>query len=171
MNNQTLWLIVFDAIAALALLMQAMVVLIAYVTMRKAMKNAQAEIQELRGTVVPMLTRSKELLEKVAPKVESVATDVADIAQAAKEQTARISVTTEEILARIHRQTSRVDNMVTGVVDGVEHAGNVVADGITRPVRQVAAMLASAKAFLTVLATGRRRERPEEVVTDQDMFV
>jgi len=32
-------------------------------------------------------------------------------------------------------------------------------------------MLAGAKAFLGVLATGRRRDRQADVITDQDMFV
>jgi len=171
MNNQIVWLIVFDAIAAFALVMQALVILIAYITMRKVMKDAHADIHELRTTVMPLLTRSKEILEKIAPKIESVATDVAEMAQTAREQTARISATTEEVLARVHRQTSRVDNMITSVVDGVEHASNMVADAVTRPVRQVTAMLASVKAFLGALATGRRSERPANVPTDQDMFV
>jgi hypothetical protein len=64
-----------------------------------------------------------------------------------------------------------VDHIVTNVVDGVEHASNVVAHSVTRPVRQVSAMLAGAKAFLGVLATGRRRDRQGEMVADQDMFV
>jgi hypothetical protein len=171
MNTQTIAQIVFDAIAATALLVQAMVVLAAYIAVRKAMKNTSADLQELRTSVIPTLTRLKEILEKVAPKVESISTDLADITQTAKEQTARISFTTDEILARVHRQTIRVDNMMTNVVDGVEHAGNVVSDSVSRPVRQVTAVLASVKAFLSVLARGRGYERPVEVVTDQDMFV
>ena len=171
MNIQILAQIAFDAIAAAALMVQATVILVAYITVRKAMKNTHSEIQELRTTVIPMLVKTKEILEKVAPKVETVAADVADIAKMAREQTEKISYTTDDILARVHRQSSRVDNMVTNVVDGVEHAGIVVADSVARPVRQVTAVLASVKAFLSVLARGRRYERPVEVVTDQDMFV
>lgn len=171
MNDQTMWQIVFDAIAAFALLTQAIVVLVAYITIRKVMNKAHSDIHELHSIAMPILARSKDLLEKVAPKIESVAADVADISQTAREQTAKISFTTDEILARVHRQTSRVDNMFTSVVDGVEHAGNVVADSVTRPVRQINAVLASVKAFLSVMTTGRRNERRAEIVTDQDMFV
>lgn len=171
MNNETLWLIVFVALTAFALLVQAIVMAVAYFTVRKALNSVQGEVSEIRSTVMPMLTRSKDLLEKVAPKVESVAADMADIAQAAREQSAHIRATADEILTRVNRQTSRVDNMFTGVIDSVEHAGNVVSDSVARPVRQVSAMLASAKAFLSVLATGRRPERPAEVIADQDMFV
>ena len=171
MNNQTIWQVIFDAIAALALLTQAIVVLVAYFTVRKAMKKATDDINELRSTAMPLLTKSKDILEKISPRVETITADVATITQTVKEQTARISFTTDEILARVHRQSSRVDNMMTSVVDGVEHASNMVSDSVTRPVRQIGAMLASVRAFLSVLATGRRRERPAEVVADQDMFV
>lgn len=170
MNNETLWLMIFVGVTAVALFGQFVVMLVAYFTVRKTINSVQNEVGEIRSTVMPMLNRSKELLEKVAPKVESVAADVADMAQSAREQTAHIRYTADEILARVYRQTSRVDNMITNVADGMEHAGNVMADSVTKPVRQVSAMLAAAKAFLGVLATGRRRDR-QEVIADQDMFV
>jgi methyl-accepting chemotaxis protein len=169
-NNETFWLMIFVGLTAVALLGQFIVMLAAFFMVRKSIKKVQDEVGEVRSTVMPMLSRSKELLEKVAPKVESVAADMADMAQSAREQTAHIRFTADEVLARVYRQTSRVDNMITNVADGVEHAGTVVADSVTKPVRQVSAMLAAAKAFLGVLATGRRRDR-QDVITDQDMFV
>jgi len=169
-HNETLWLMIFVGLTAVALLGQFIVMLAAFFMVRKSIKTVQDEVSEVRSTVMPMLNRSKELLEKVAPKVESVAADVADMAQSAREQTAHIRFTADEVLARVYRQTTRVDNMLTNVADGVEHAGMVVADSVTKPVRQVSAMLAAAKAFLGVLATGRRSER-HEAVPDQDMFV
>jgi uncharacterized protein YoxC len=169
MNNETLWLMIFVGLTAVALFGQFIVMLVAFFMVRKTLTSVQGEIGEIRSTVMPMITRSKELLEKVAPKVESVAADVADMAQSAREQTAHIRFTADEVLARVYRQTSRVDHMITHVADGVEHAGSVVADSVTKPVRQVSAMLAAAKAFLGVLATGRRNDR--QVVSDQDMFV
>ena len=169
-NNETFWLMIFVGLTAVALFGQFIVMLAAFFMVRKIIKTVQEEVGEVRSTVMPMLNRSKELLEKVAPKVESVAADVADMAQSAREQTAHIRFTADEVLARVYRQTSRMDNILTSVADGVEHAGNVVADSVTKPVRQVSAMLAAAKAFLGVLATGRRREG-QHVVTDQDMFV
>ncbi|MBS1804281.1 MAG: hypothetical protein JST28_13010 [Acidobacteria bacterium] len=169
-HSETFWLIVFVGLTAVALFGQFIVMLSAYFLVRKNIKTVQEEVSDLRSTVMPILNRSKDMLEKVAPKVESVAADMADMAQSAREQTAHIRFTADEVLARVYRQTSRVDNMITNVADGVEHASTVVADSVTKPVRQVSAILAAAKAFLGVLATGRRPDR-HEVVADQDMFV
>ena len=170
MNNETL-LLIFVGLTGFALLVQAIVVLVAFLTMRKTIVSLRSDVEEMRTSVMPILGMSKDFLEKVAPKVESIAADMADMAQRFREQTADLQVTTTEILDRVHRQTTRVDTIITGVIDSIEYASNVVADSVGRPVRQISAILASAKAFLSVLATGRRPGQQAEVVADQDMFV
>jgi len=169
MNNETL-LVIFVGLTGFALLVQAIVMLAAFLTMRKTVVSLQSDVHELRASAMPIIEKSRDTLEKLAPKIESVSNDVSDVVRTLREQTHQFQLVAGDVLDRVHRQTSRVDNMITNVADGVEHAGTVVADSVTRPVRQVSAMLAAAKAFLGVLATGRRRGR-QEVITDQDMFV
>ncbi len=171
MDNETKLLVIFVGITGFALLVQAIVMLVAFLTLRKTVKSLQVDVQELRTTAMPILAKSRETLEKVAPKLESVAADVADIAHALKRQSVEFQAVAGDILERVHRQTGRVDSMFTNVIDGVEHASNVVVGSVIKPVRQVTAMMAGAKAFLNVLATGRRPERPADVAADQDMFV
>jgi uncharacterized protein YoxC len=171
MNNETTLLVIFVGITGFALVVQAIVMLVAFLTMRKTIVSLQTDVQELRTTAMPILARTRETLEKVAPKIESIATDVADLARTLKEQSVEFQAVAAEILERVHRQTSRVDNMFTGMVDGVEQASNMVVDTVVKPVRRIAAMLAGAKAFFTVLATGRRPGQQVDVVADQDMFV
>lgn len=171
MNNETTLLVIFVGLTGFALVVQAIVMLVAFLTMRKSIISLQSDVQELRTTAMPILAKSRETLEKVAPKLESVATDVADIAHILKRQSVEFQAVAGDILERVHRQTSRVDNMFTNVVDSVERTSYVVVDSIGRPVRQLAAILASAKAFLTVLATGRRPDQQADIVADQDMFV
>jgi hypothetical protein len=96
---------------------------------------------------------------------------VAEITQVFKRQSIEFQAVAGDVLQRVHRQTSRVDNMFTNLADGVEHASNVVVDSVGRPVRQLSAIVAGAKAFLSVLKTGRRPDRQADVVADQDMFV
>lgn len=170
MNNEVL-LVAFVGLTGFAMLVQAIVMLVAFLTMRKTIMSLQSDVQEMRTSVMPILSRSKETIDRIAPKIESIATDMADLAQRAREQGIEVQATATEILDRIHRQTSRVDTMFTGLIDSVEYASNVVADSVTKPVRQISALLASAKAFLSVLATGRRPGQQAEVVQDQDMFV
>jgi hypothetical protein len=170
MNNETL-LVIFVGVTAVSFAVQAIVMLVACIMMRKAVKAVQSDVQELRTTAMPILAKSRDTLEKVAPKIESVSADVADIASMLKRQTGEFQLVAGDILDRVHRQTSRVDNMFTNMADGVEHASNVVVHSVVKPVRQVSAILAGAKAFLSVLTTGRRPSQQVDVVADQDMFV
>jgi len=170
MNNETL-LVIFVGITAVSFAVQAIVMLVACIMMRKAVKAVQLDVQELRTTAMPILAKSRDTLEKVAPKIESVSADVADIASMLKRQTGEFQLVASDILDRVHRQTSRVDNMFTNMADNVEHASNVVVHSVGKPVRQLTAILAGAKAFLSVLTTGRRPSQQVDVVADQDMFV
>ncbi|MGZ5120677.1 MAG: hypothetical protein ACXWCK_31785 [Burkholderiales bacterium] len=171
MNNETL-LVIFVGLTGFALLVQAIVMLAAFLTMRKTVVSLQADVHELRESAMPIIEKSRDTLEKLAPKIESVSNDVSDVVRTLREQTHQFQLVAGDVLDRVHRQTSRVDNMFTGVVDGVEHASNVVVDSVARPVRQVSAFLAGAKAFLGVLATGRRRPGDRvEVTANEDMFV
>jgi uncharacterized protein YoxC len=171
MNNETTWLIVFVALTALALSVQAIMAVAAFFIVRKTMKTVEGHVSELRTTAIPLLHKTKETLDKVRPKVESIADDVADITSRAREQSVHVQATASDILERVHRQTSRVDTILTNAIDGVEHASNVVSGSVAKPARKVGAFLAAAKAFLTVMRTGRRPGQQPEVVADQDMFV
>jgi uncharacterized protein YoxC len=170
MNNETL-LVVFVGLTGLALMVQAIVMVIGVVTVRKTIKSLHEDVSELRTTAMPLLVKSRETLDRVAPRIDSISRDMAQLAQTLREQGEEIHATASEVLERVQRQTNRVDTMFTSVADGVEHASNVVADTVTRPVRQAAAVIASAKAFLSVLATGKRPSRPANAGVDQDMFV
>jgi len=171
MNNETL-LVIFVGLTGFALLVQAIVMLAAFLTMRKTVVSLQSDVHELRASAMPIIEKSRDTLEKLAPKIESVSNDVSEVVRTLREQTHQFQLVAGDVLDRVHRQTSRVDNMFTGVVDSVEHASNVVVDSVARPVRQVSALLAGAKAFLGVLATGRRRPGDRvEVTANEDMFV
>jgi hypothetical protein len=171
MNNETRLLVIFVGLTAFALLVQAIVMLVAFLVMRKTVKSLQVDLQELRTTAMPILTKSRETLENVAPRLESVAANVADIAHVLKRQSVEFQAVAGDILERVHRQTSRVDNMFTNMADNVEHASNVVVGSVVKPVRQVSAIMAAAKAFLSVLTSGKRSNPQADVVADQDMFV
>src|SRR6476620_259420 len=170
MNHETL-LVIFVGLTAFALLVQAIVILAFFLAIRKHIGAVQSDIQELRTAATPILHKSREILDRVSPKIDSVATDVAGLARDLREQGIQVQATVGDILDRVQRQSSRVDSMFTSVVDGVEHASNVVADTVSKPVRQASAIVAAAKAFLNVMTSGRRPSRPARIATDQDMFV
>ncbi len=169
MNHDTL-LLIFVALTAIALLAEAVIMLALFLTVRKIGKVVQDHVGEVRGAVMPVIAKSREVIDRVSPKVESMATDLTQIVHNLHEQGIEIKASTSEILERVHRQSTRVDGMFTNLADGVEHAGQVMSETVTKPVRQVSAIVAAAKAFLSVLASGRRSDGRARSA-NEDMFV
>jgi hypothetical protein len=156
MNHETIWLIVFVALTAFALLVQAIAMVAAFFLVRKTINTLQGQINEVRATALPMLNKTKETLDKIRPKIESIADDMADLSSRVRAESVDVQAKASDILERVHRQTSRVDAILTNALDGVEHASNVVSGSVVKPARKMSAFLSAAKAFLSVMKTGRK---------------
>ena len=149
-DTQTIQLLIIG-IAALAVVMQAVVLIAILVALKKAATSMHADIQELRTSVTPLLLDSRDFITRVAPKIESTTNDVAEIVHTLREKTEALDTTVTEIMGRAQRQTTRVDGMVTDVLDSVDKVGDFVANAVSKPVRQISALVASARAVVQSL--------------------
>lgn len=169
-NNETL-LMIFVALTGVAVLLQAAVLLALYLAMRKSVKSIQDQVEDLRATVMPVLTESKDFLVRVGPKIDSVVSDLAELTHGLRAQGVEFQTSATEILERVRRQTSRLDSMLTGVLNAVDRAGGFVADAVNVPLRQMSAIAASAKAVVGALRTRTPAPAPTHSAADKDMFV
>ena len=112
MNHDTL-LVIFVGLTGFALLVQAIVMVAALVTVRKTVRALHEDVQELKTTAMPILAKSRETLDRVAPRIDSISKDMAVLAHTLREQGVELQATASEVLERVQRQTSRVDSMVT----------------------------------------------------------
>ena len=177
LDNQTI-LLFFVAITSLAMLTQAIVLLAIYLSMRKAAATIRDEIDELRSSVMPVVDNTRDLcarattlFEKISPKVESAATDLAELAHGLRLQTEEIQVSTLEVLDRVRRQSSRMDQMFSSVLDAVDRAGGFVAEVISKPVRQISGILASIRAVIEALNKPAPEGRPTHTPVNNNTFV
>ena len=177
-DNQTIQLVIIG-VAALAVVMHAVVLIAILLAMKKAATAMQRDIQELRASVTPIILDSRDFFERTAPKVEdfissvapkiddfitntapkveATASDVAEIVHTLRVKTAEAEFTVTEMLARAQRQTSRVDGMVTTALDSVERAGGFLEKSVSKPVKQISALVAAGRAVVQSLnATSSR---------------
>jgi hypothetical protein len=182
LDNQTTQLI-FIAITALAVLMQAIILLAIYLAVRKAANSVREEVEDLRASVMPILSTTRNLITRVAPNIEVATADLVEITHSLRAQTAQMETAATEIVGRVRRQTNRLDKMFSGVLDSVDKAGAFVADAVSKPVRQISGLVASLKAIVESLRasaaapaphrTQEHREYPQgdRSRSDTDMFV
>jgi hypothetical protein len=178
LDNQTILLALAVAIG-LAVLLQTIILLAMFVTMRKVVGAIREEAESLRAAVMPVifdvqeilassrvsLAHSQELfvnsqkfladaqgfLTRVSPKIESTAGDVAEITRVLRRQAIEMQYSTLEIMERVRMQSDRVDGMVSNFLDTVDRAGGFVTDVVSTPVRQISGVLRSAKAIIESL--------------------
>lgn len=183
-DNQTIELACI-AVTAMAVLLQAIVLFFIYLAMRKAIGSLRVEIEDLRSSIMPTIDNTRELVGstralvdntrrlfvRLAPKAEATAGDLARVAHGLREQTAELESATQEILGRVRFQMSRMDAMTTNGLDAVDRAGSFVAETVGKPVRQLAGVLAAAKAIVESLRASTHEPRHRRYSGDEDTFV
>jgi methyl-accepting chemotaxis protein len=160
------------AVIGLAMLLQTLILLLIFVAMRKAAASLQEEAANLRATITPVIFDARDMLAntqgilvnaqeflgnaqtvlaRVTPRIESVTSDAVEITHRLREQTAELQISAQEILEKVRRQSDRVDEMFSNLLNTLDHAGSFVAQTVSGPVRQVSSVLRSAKAIIESL--------------------
>lgn len=166
-NTETL-LIVMVAIIGFLVLAQFLAMIAMYFVFKKGMLAVTAHIEDFKGRALPVMDQSKEVLEntkhliaRLEPKLESAASDLAEMTRTASQEVKNLQLSTEEINQRVRNQAARVDAMTTNVLNNVDRAGHLLSVAVSAPVRQVSGVMAAAKAVMDVL----RRPAPASTRT------
>jgi methyl-accepting chemotaxis protein len=165
-DSQTIQLVIIG-IAALAVVMQAFVLIAILFALKKAATSIHKDVQELRTTLTPLLHETRDFIARVAPQIESTTNDVAEMAHTWREKTTELDLAVTEIVARAQQQTSRVDGMVTSVLDSAERVGEFVSDRVSKPVRHISALVAAARAVVQSLSETAPRSHASSGSVDQ----
>ena len=161
-TNVQLTILALVAVGALALVLQTIFLIVLATVARKAVRSLREELEEYRSSIMPIVTKTRDLMERLGPRIEDAAGELAEVTRSLRLQTADIQKAADDIIARTQRQASRVDGMLTTVFDGVERAGSFVAETVHKPMRQLSGVIASVKA---VVETLRAPEAPHRAHT------
>jgi methyl-accepting chemotaxis protein len=165
-------LLAFACVTGLAMLLQTILLLVVAVAVRKTAKSLREEAENLRSSVMPVIYDARDTLAntqivigsaqelvanaqsafaRMAPKIESATGDLAEIAQGLRVQTAEIQLAAMEVMDRVRKQTNRLDEMCSSLMDTMDRAGGFVANAVSTPVRQVSRILTTVKAVVESL--------------------
>jgi hypothetical protein len=163
LDNETI-LLAFVAVTGLAVLMQAIILLVIFITMRKAAESIRKELEGLRTSLMPVLSETLDVLTsthkffgRMAPKIEAVSDDLEAMAHGLRAQSVQFQSSLEEILERARIQGKRLDGMVSHLLDTLEYAEDFMTVMVCKPVRQISGIVRAAKAVVESLRSTRRR--------------
>jgi uncharacterized protein YoxC len=174
LDNETI-LLAFVAVTGLAVLLQAIILLAIFITLRKAIRSAREESDKLRSSLMPIIYETRDILAstqgflgRIAPRLEAAADDLAEIMHGVRAQSVELQSSAQEILERVRVQSERLDKMFSGLLDTAGNAGEFVVETIGAPVRQVSRVLRAAKAIVESLRTPPARRRPLQASISED---
>ncbi len=172
LNSQTVQLVIVAGVAV-TMLLQAFALLAIFTTLKKSAEAMRQDIDQLRGAIMPVVEKVSELLATTGPKIDSAASDLAVVSGNLRKQTADVQAAANDVIERLRRQSARVDQILTGILDTVDRATGFMSDAVTKPMRQLAGLLASAKAIVESLKSESRDPRApiDQPHGDNDMYV
>jgi ABC-type transporter Mla subunit MlaD len=165
--------LIFAGVAALALLLQAIVLLAIFFGIRKAISTLREDFEDIRTSVTPFVKDAHQVFTRVAPKIEETTADVAALTHTLRAQSEDLKVASAEIIEKARRQATRLDSMATNVLDTADRAGAFVNEAVSKPMRQLNGILASIRAVVESLRTPEpaARTRTNHKPGDPEMFV
>ncbi|HEV2493952.1 MAG TPA: hypothetical protein VG204_12880 [Terriglobia bacterium] len=168
------WLVVFVLLAAIAILLQALVMVGIYFALQNLHRDILGIQVDTKQKLESLSQMSQRVIEFVADSrepVRTLTTNLAEISRTLRERTAQWDGVAEDLADRTRLQIIRLDQMVTALVERAESTAGVVEKSILTPVQEVTAVLAGIRKGLDFLFTRRRATSVSDVAQDEQMFI
>ncbi len=162
------WVEFFSIIAAIALVVQVVILTALFFQLRRTTENMNRLVGELHSRVGPILTRVQILLDDTQPKISSMVNDASHIVYLARGQAQKIDRVFTDAADRLRGQLVHADRILTGTLEAVEDAGAKFKHSFWRPVQKASALVQGIKVGLDLLRSRHGRSRGDEPREQQE---
>jgi hypothetical protein len=167
-TTQTL-LVIFIAVAAVSILMQAGFTVAMFFGARKAQKKLMDLADDVRLHALPAIMSSREVIQDISPKLKSITENLNATSATFRSRADQVSGFVGDVTGKAQAQASRVDGMVKGTLDQLTFAVQAIEHGVAAPVRQVNGIINGLRAGVEVM---RKKTPDNHLDPDQeDLFV
>src|SRR5260370_32291281 len=117
------WLEVFCIIAAIALVIQVVILTLLFFELRRTSENTNRLVMDLQSRVGPILTRVQILLDDTQPKISNMVNDASHIVYLARGQAQKVDRVFTDAADRLRGQLLHADRILTGTIGAGEDGG------------------------------------------------
>src|SRR5690348_3947388 len=125
-SDYYLVLVIFTAVTAFSLLLQACCLLGMAIVVRKSMKKMQALAEEAKGKALPVIASAQTLIDDISPKLKTATSELSDISQKLRHQAQNLNETMDNALVKANSQIHRIDEMLTTSFNAVDQASKAL---------------------------------------------
>ena len=164
------WLIVFVALTAVAILLQAGILAGMYFAMRKTSSKVESLAEEVKTKVLPTAELAHSMVAEMRPRIENIVENVSASTTVMRTQVERIDATLTDIVDRTRLQVIRADEFVNSTMDKLEETREAVQRTVVSPVRQISGLMHGVTVGLEAFFSRKRERNPANVQQDE-MFI
>ncbi len=167
---------VFIAVTAAAVLLQAGILTALYLAVRKSNARLEALAVEVKTKAVPTLETAQAMLTELRPRLTVIADNLMETTVSVRSQVDRVDATVSDAVDRARLQVIRADELLSRTLDRVEETSDIVHQTVVSPVRQFSGLIQGVTAGIEFLlgGRGRRNGRSREArrpVPQDEMFI
>ena len=167
---------IFIAVTAVAVILQAGLLLGMYLAMRKTSTRLESLAEEVKTKALPAIDSAQALIADIRPKLQIIADNLAETTSTMREQVQRVDATVNDVVDRARLQVIRADDLFTRTLDRVEETSEIVHKTVVSPVRQFSGLIQGLTAGIEFLVGGRghrngRSRDPRRPVPQDEMFI
>ena len=144
-------LMFFVGMVALAMVGQAIALIVMAIGAAKARKRGLEIAEDLRVKVLPIIAGTHELIRDNSPKVKVITENFVEASHVIRSKAQEFDVTASDLNAKTRAQAARVDGIVTSVLNTTAEVTETIQRGIKVPVREIFGLVNGLKAGLDVL--------------------
>lgn len=150
------WLEVFSIVAALALVVQVVILTVLLFQMRRTTDNVNRLVTEMQSRMGPILTRVQILLDDTQPKIASMVNDASHMVYLARGQAQKVDRVFTEAADRMRGQLIHMDRILSAALESVEDAGLQFKHSFWLPMQKASALVQGIKVGIDLLRSRRR---------------
>ena len=168
MDEHTLIILltVFVAIAAVALLSQA----IAFVGLLFVARDIRTKVMAVWPEIEGIISTSRRSVDWAEKHIASIGASGVAILEVTKQQLAKVDELLSDASTRAKVQMERAEMVMDDTMNRVQETVTVVQRGVLRPVREVHGILAGVRMALAHLSRGSR-PTVDHATSDEEMFI
>jgi hypothetical protein len=162
----------FIAVTAVAVVVQAGILVGLFLTLRKSTAKMEALALEATSKILPTVETVQNLLVELRPRIEVVSVNVAESSNLVRNQLGRFDATITDALDRTRLQVIRADELLNRTMDKVEETSEAVHKTVISPLRQVNGLMTAISTGVEVFLGQKKRHRKNGAGVPQDeMFI
>ena len=173
LNTNTILLIIFVGVTALAFILQLVLLFFLYKAIERSSSRMESIANRIEERATPVLASAQAILEESQPKIGEITSNLAEASATLRAHVAGVAEATSEIVERARAQAARLDELVHSTVDRVSETTDFLQNKVIMPVRRVQAIVSAVSAGVGFLRRNRARQKGPQLATadDEEMFI